>query len=103
MNIRGFLKWQFAGILTNIYFHGFVLMVAGMVATVMPHGVLFRGGAEREIRRKLLEQDLIEAVIGLMSWSHWPSSHSSSRNALTRCNSIAALARISAVIAVWSL
>jgi type I restriction enzyme M protein len=37
----------------------------GMVATVMPHGVLFRGGAEREIRRKLLEQDLIEAVIGL--------------------------------------
>jgi type I restriction enzyme M protein len=37
----------------------------GMVATVMPHGVLFRGGAEREIRQKLLEQDLIEAVIGL--------------------------------------
>jgi type I restriction enzyme M protein len=25
----------------------------GMVATVMPHGVLFRGGAEKEIRRKL--------------------------------------------------
>lgn len=37
----------------------------GMVATVMPHGVLFRGGAEREIRRKWLEEDLIEAVIGL--------------------------------------
>jgi type I restriction enzyme M protein len=37
----------------------------GMVATVMPHGVLFRGGAEKEIRRKFLEQDLIEAVIGL--------------------------------------
>jgi type I restriction enzyme M protein len=37
----------------------------GMVATVMPNGVLFRGGAEREIRRKFLEQDLIEAVIGL--------------------------------------
>lgn len=37
----------------------------GMVATVMPHGVLFRGGAEREIRKKFLEQDLIEAVIGL--------------------------------------
>ncbi|MCB1820035.1 MAG: N-6 DNA methylase [Candidatus Competibacteraceae bacterium] len=37
----------------------------GMVATVMPHGVLFRGGAEKEIRRKWLEQDLIEAVIGL--------------------------------------
>lgn len=37
----------------------------GMVTTVMPHGVLFRGGAEKEIRRKFLEQDLIEAVIGL--------------------------------------
>lgn len=37
----------------------------GMVATVMPHGVLFRGGAEKEIRRKFIEQDLIEAVIGL--------------------------------------
>src|SRR5712692_8782001 len=37
----------------------------GMVATVMPHGVLFRGGAEQEIRKKFLGQDLIEAVIGL--------------------------------------
>ncbi|GAB4276078.1 MAG: hypothetical protein Kow0092_31750 [Deferrisomatales bacterium] len=37
----------------------------GMVATVMPHGVLFRGGVEKEIRRKFLEEDLIEAVIGL--------------------------------------
>jgi len=37
----------------------------GMVATVMPHGVLFRGGAEKEIRKKFLEQDLVEAVIGL--------------------------------------
>lgn len=37
----------------------------GMVATVMPHGVLFRGGAEKAIRKKILEQDLIEAIIGL--------------------------------------
>lgn len=37
----------------------------GMVATVMPHGVLFRGGAEKGIRQKLLKQDLIEAIIGL--------------------------------------
>jgi len=37
----------------------------GMVATVMPHGVLFRSGAEKEIRKKFLEQDLVEAVIGL--------------------------------------
>lgn len=37
----------------------------GMLTTVMPHGVLFRGGAEKEIRKKFLEQDLIEAIIGL--------------------------------------
>jgi type I restriction enzyme M protein len=37
----------------------------GMVATVMPHGVLFRGGAEKQIRKKFLGEDLIEAVIGL--------------------------------------
>ncbi|MCQ9374430.1 type I restriction-modification system subunit M [Methyloversatilis sp. XJ19-13] len=37
----------------------------GMVATVMPHGVLFRGGEERAIRAAMLEADLLEAVIGL--------------------------------------
>jgi type I restriction enzyme M protein len=37
----------------------------GMVCTVMPHGVLFRGGAEKEIRSKWLHQDLIEAIISL--------------------------------------
>jgi len=37
----------------------------GIVATVMPHGVLFRGGEEKKIREKWIEQDLIEAVIGL--------------------------------------
>ncbi len=37
----------------------------GMVITVMPHGVLFRRGGEREIRTKLLDEDAIEAVIGL--------------------------------------
>jgi len=37
----------------------------GKMATVMPHGVLFRGGAEKEIRKGMLEDDLIEAVIGL--------------------------------------
>ncbi|MGN9915832.1 N-6 DNA methylase [Micromonospora palomenae] len=37
----------------------------GMVVTVMPHGVLFRGGGEQEIRTKLLDADVIEAVIGL--------------------------------------
>lgn len=37
----------------------------GMIGVVMPHGVLFRGGSEAKIRKALLEEDLIEAVIGL--------------------------------------
>ena len=32
---------------------------------VLPHGVLFRGGAEGKIRRGIVEADLFEAVIGL--------------------------------------
>jgi type I restriction enzyme M protein len=37
----------------------------GMVATVMPHGVLFRGGEEKTIRARLIDDDLLEAVIGV--------------------------------------
>ncbi|MFK5734853.1 type I restriction-modification system subunit M [Pseudomonas urmiensis] len=37
----------------------------GMVATVLPHGVLFRGGEERTIRKGIIEDDLLEAVIGV--------------------------------------
>ncbi len=37
----------------------------GMVGVVMPHGILFRGGAEGKIRRGLVEADLFEAIIGL--------------------------------------
>lgn len=37
----------------------------GRMAVVLPQGALFRGGIEGRIRRKLLEGDLIEAVIGL--------------------------------------
>jgi type I restriction enzyme M protein len=37
----------------------------GRVGVVMPHGVLFRGGAEGKIRQHLLEKDLLDAVIGL--------------------------------------
>ncbi|PTA67330.1 type I restriction-modification system subunit M [Deinococcus arcticus] len=37
----------------------------GKVATVMPHGVLFRGGEEKAIRTGLLDDDVLEAVIGL--------------------------------------
>lgn len=36
----------------------------GIMATVVPHGVLFRGGAEGVIRQGMLEDDLFEAVIG---------------------------------------
>lgn len=37
----------------------------GMVATVMPHGVLFRGSEERTIRAGIIDDDLLEAVIGV--------------------------------------
>ena len=37
----------------------------GRMAVVLPHGALFRKGAEGKIRQALLEQDLLEAVIGL--------------------------------------
>lgn len=41
--------------------------MTGMVGVVMPHGVLFRGAAEGDIRKGLLQEDLVEAVIGLPS------------------------------------
>jgi len=37
----------------------------GRVGVIVPHGVLFRGSAEQKIRRKLIEENLLEAVIGL--------------------------------------
>ena len=37
----------------------------GMVGVVMPHGVLFRGSSEKAIRQGILEDDLLEAVVGL--------------------------------------
>jgi type I restriction enzyme M protein len=37
----------------------------GRVGVVVPHGVLFRAGAEGKIRQKLIEENLLEAVIGL--------------------------------------
>jgi type I restriction enzyme M protein len=42
-----------------------VLRPGGMCVTVMPHGVLFRGGAEKDIRTGILDEDLLDAVIGL--------------------------------------
>ena len=37
----------------------------GRMTVVLPHGALFRKGAEGKIRQALIEQDLLEAVIGL--------------------------------------
>ncbi|MET9716269.1 N-6 DNA methylase [Streptomyces rochei] len=42
-----------------------VLTPDGIGATVMPHGVLFRGGKEKEIREGIIKDDRLEAVIGL--------------------------------------
>ena len=39
----------------------------GVMGVVVPHGVLFRGSSEKEIRQGVLEDDLLEAVIGLPS------------------------------------
>lgn len=43
------------------------LNAEGKMGVVVPHGVLFRGSSEREIRKGILEDDLLEAVIGLPS------------------------------------
>ncbi len=37
----------------------------GKVVVIVPHGVLFRGGAEGKIRKQLLEENIIDTVIGL--------------------------------------
>lgn len=37
----------------------------GKVGVIVPHGVLFRGSTEKTIRQKLIEENLLEAVIGL--------------------------------------
>ena len=37
----------------------------GRVGVIVPHGVLFRGGNEGRIRQKLIEDNMLEAVIGL--------------------------------------
>jgi len=42
-----------------------VLKHDGRMGVVLPHGILFRGGTEGKIRQGLLEDDLIEAIVGL--------------------------------------
>lgn len=43
----------------------FHLKPAGIMTIVLPHGVLFRGGEEGEIRKNLIEQNHIDTIIGL--------------------------------------
>jgi type I restriction enzyme M protein len=52
--------------------YGFILHMietmkpgSGRMAVVVPHGVLFRGAAEGRIRQKLIEENLLDVVIGL--------------------------------------
>jgi type I restriction enzyme M protein len=40
---------------------------AGRIAVVVPHGVLFRGGSEGKIRKKVIEENLLDAVVSLPS------------------------------------
>ena len=56
-------KADFAFILDGIH----SLNAIGTAAFILPHGVLFRGQAEGDIRRKLIEDNLLDAVIGLPS------------------------------------
>lgn len=46
--------------------HGVDMLAdGGTLIAILPHGVLFRGNKEKEIRRKLLDNNLLDAVIGL--------------------------------------
>ena len=41
------------------------LAIGGTIAAVAPHGVLFRGASEGKIRRRVIEENLLDAIIGL--------------------------------------
>lgn len=54
-------KGDFAFLLHGLFHLG----QQGTMAIVLPHGVLFRGGAEGEIRKRLIEKNYIDTIIGL--------------------------------------
>jgi len=54
-------KGDYAFLLHGLYH----LNVEGTMGIVLPHGVLFRGAAEGDIRQRLIEKNCIDAVIGL--------------------------------------
>jgi len=52
--------WAFISHMIEVAYEG-----RGKVGVVVPHGVLFRGASEGKIRQKVIEDNLLEAVIGL--------------------------------------
>jgi len=56
-------KGDFAFLMHGLYHLG----INGTMAIVLPHGVLFRGSSEGEIRKRLLEKNYIDTIIGLPS------------------------------------
>ncbi|WP_430885227.1 type I restriction-modification system subunit M [Fusibacter sp. JL216-2] len=56
-------KGDYAFLLHGLYH----LQINGTMAIVLPHGVLFRGSSEGKIRKKLIDKNHIDAVIGLPS------------------------------------
>lgn len=54
-------KGDYAFLLHGLYH----LETEGTMSIVLPHGVLFRGGTEGEIRKKLLDKNRIDTIIGL--------------------------------------
>ena len=54
-------KADYAFLLHDLYH----LKPSGIMTIVLPHGVLFRGGEEGEIRKNLIENNKIDAIIGL--------------------------------------
>lgn len=56
-------KGDYAFLLHGLYHLG----TSGTMAIVLPHGVLFRGSSEGEIRKKLIDKNQIDAIIGLPS------------------------------------
>jgi type I restriction enzyme M protein len=56
-------KGDYAFLLHGLYHLG----IKGTMGIVLPHGVLFRGSSEGEIRKKLIDKNQVDAVIGLPS------------------------------------
>lgn len=52
--------WAFISHMIEVAYEG-----RGKVGVVVPHGVLFRGSSEGKIRKKTIDENLLEAVIGL--------------------------------------